>query len=638
MSSASLAGSFVAGASPPIENDPCPSCINMNMGMGLPLPAGMSTGPYGAGTGMPAGAMSDGGLPNGFIDGGMMGPPLSGATQGQANNSSIGSTNDIAKKILSYFPEGDSKKGLQEYLSILGAEKYIAGDASVGGSNAGMAGYFSARFSDFKNSCVRDAARAFYNDVNTELQAKVPQDAACRNPDGMQNFSNMAKFMEKITACHSQRAGISSVAGKGPYKDLEPGWLWRLALKHSKGDPNSAMFLIGMCGHDDTAQGLYAYEDKSDSALDSIRQQVEVEKKSKAKLDDQAKELAKNYDINQEKIYALTSQAAAYNQHIKTLQQQKSLQKVMACPAGNSGFYAPESLGVGADIPDQVKKDVQRIQGDIGGAKNIPGKYYHVYGSAFMACQLIQNGISPAKAELVQKQAARLYRGVRMCASNADNITLAKMNRHMLEPLEVKYKTKDPVQLALSSAKAILSSNVKCKEFKTFSSECSYLMSLAIPPDMLGTPEFEMTDEMISKKVYAKSASSDAAELYNSWYLGGGTVAGKQIPCSDIRVWGPGDLTDPSKSFFDKLSKPKDWTDERYKSASQKLATWDVDFMWTIAQHEAGAKFAGQACKMRGPNEKPLAGICPAGPPDGVSQWSGFPGTTQLSDTQKGVR
>ncbi|WP_277578766.1 hypothetical protein [Bdellovibrio svalbardensis] len=557
--------------------------------------------------------------------------------------SSLSSTGEAAKKFLSYLPNGETRKGLEEYVSIIGAEKF-KGDGSLVMANTGMAAYFTEKFTDPKNSCVRDAARSFYEDVAEQLKSKTPQQPGCINTGDGVFTEGKGSVYSNTSACPSAgRANLHSVAGQGPYKNLQPGWLWQLALKHSKGDPNSAMFLIGMCGHDDTSQGTYAYEDSSPQGLDELRQQCLFNKNIKSKLDSEIKDLAKNYDINQEKIYSLSAQSNKYTMEIKALENQKSVQRLMDCPSESSGFYAPQSLGTTADIPAGIKQEVQKIQGDIGGAQNIPAKYYHVYGSAFMACQLIQHGMSLKKTELVQKQAARLYRGIRMCSSTQDFSSEIKTFEAEMAPLSKKYKMTDPVKLALAVAKQIRTGKIKCDGeggFEKAPPECGYISNYSIPAYLLTSTEFEISDESIAKKVANRFANADAAALYKKWYFGGGTVAGNKLPCSDIRVWGPSDLLEPTKSFFGKLSKPEGWSNERFKKASQKLATWDVDFKWTIAQHEAGAQFAGQTCKKREPNEKPLAGICPGGPPDGKTKWSPSTGDQpdHHSSSTEGIR
>jgi len=77
---------------------------------------------------------------------------------------------------------------------------------------------------------------------------------------------------------------------------------------------------------------------------------------------------------------------------------------------------------------------------------------------------------------------------------------------------------------------------------------------------------------------------------------GGNIVAGQQLPCTDIRLMGPRDLMEPEKGVLSTIFRPKGWAKERYEAATKELATWDVDFEWTVAQHAAGTKFGANAC------------------------------------------
>jgi hypothetical protein len=115
----------------------------------------------------------------------------------------------------------------------------------------------------------------------------------------------------------------------------------------------------------------------------------------------------------------------------------------------------------------------------------------------------------------------------------------------------------------------------------------------------LGIAELEPSEiDIVKKKIATAWASKDAALLYDKWYFGGGSILGKQIPCTDIKgLRGPTDLMNPTQSFMGRMSKPSGWSDERYKAATQKLATWDMDFEWTIAQHEAGSRAGANMCK-----------------------------------------
>ncbi|UYL07816.1 hypothetical protein B9G69_012245 [Bdellovibrio sp. SKB1291214] len=514
--------------------------------------------------------------------------------QSDATLSPIATANDVVTKMLDKLPDGETKNGLKEYVSILGAKEY--GNAGAGGSNKGLVAYFNNRFSDQKNSCVRTAAISFYDE--------------------------MAKTLEYEKKTKVIRPGISEVSGEGQFKNLAPGWVWKLALKHAKGDPNSAMFLIGICGNDDTGHGQLSYQDSSQEALDQLRLRKQDYLTTKRDLEKRIQELSKNADVNQQEIYDTQKIAAEYGAAIHKLETENSITKNLSCPPQNSGFYAPQSLSKDADIPQSLKNEILETQKTVDGAKRTAGKYYHVYGSAFMACQLIQNGIGPTSASFIQQQAARVYRGVRMCES----VRLLSASDDVEKTFK-KYKVHSKPDLAMKVIEAIKSKKLDCEHiynnktgtYAEIPPECKIIYEAGYSPSMF-TEVDGVGAEQIQKKLIGMGRNSDAASLYKSWYLGGGSIQGKKIPCSDIRMFGPNNLMKPDANFFDKLSKPDGWSDERYRAASQKLATWDNDFKWTIAQHKAGAEFAGKNCKKRAPGEKPLKGICPEGPPDGEAQ------------------
>lgn len=522
-----------------------------------------------------------------------------------AEGAAIDSTADSVKSLIEKIPNGHLKSGLRDYANILTHSPYQS-DGAVKDSNAGLVSYFVASFEHPKNSCVRDAALPFYTEVAEVLRNKTYQNPDCNSGEFIPDYG-----------C-SVRPGIHSQVGKDEFKDLETGWLWKLAMKHAKGDPNSAMFLVGICGHDDANRSYMSFEDSSESALQELQEEIKYLQDEKKNLQTEIAQKMKNVDKNEKAILRLSNQLSNLNTQIAELKSKNSLDRNMSCPEKDTGFYAPGSLGEKADIPDSLKKDISTIQGQDGGA-NIPAKHYHVYGAAFMACQLIQNGWSKTEATVLQKQAARAYRGVRMCEVVSDRLNTAQELENLFSQFSKQVKKANPEQIAVYAANRVRKNQVTCKFSSTVGEhlppECQLLDLYDIPPSNLLSGELELTDEQIKDKARAFSKSIDAATLYRDWYMGGEKVLGTQMPCSDIRVWGPSDLMNPNKGFFNRLSRPSGWSDIRYSEASRKLATWDVDFKWTIAQHEVGAQFAGENCKKRGPNEKPLKGICPQGPP-----------------------
>jgi hypothetical protein len=557
-------------------------------------------------------------------------------TVGSSEPSAVSESNSVIDKVVAKLPNGETKKGLQEYLEILGLKEYKGGGAGI--SNRGLQAYFDAKFGDNKNNCVRTAAVSFYQDIAKTLKAQTEslvKPEACESTPS-QGFDY---------GCSVGRPRLSQVTDQDQFKGLAPGWVWQLALKHAKGDPNSAMFLIGICGHDDASKGTLLYQDYSEKALDDLKDQRQVQLKSVAEIEAKIKELSKNYDVNREEIEYFQQMYLSAKNAVSQTEKAKSIERYMVCPPMRSGYYAPQSLGKSADIPESFKTEIIDTQKNVDNARNTPGKYYHVYGAAFMACQLVQNGMSPSKAVFIQKQAARFYRGSRMC----DAVKVMTQNTDYYKDMLKKYKVSSMEDLAIKSVEAIKNKKIDCNATDPNESpltakslkECSLVYEVGYPPEMIVSGTAVPTADDIKKKLAGKYRESDAAELYKSWYAGGGTAFGKNVPCTDMRIWGPHDLMKPDANFFDKLSKPTGWTDERYRKASQKLATWDEDFKWTIAQHKAGAEFAGKNCKKRAPGEKPLKGICPQGPPDGVTEYNRYEKGSDLSSpasAQKGTQ
>jgi hypothetical protein len=561
------------------------------------------------------------------------GRPTSQEENSTQAKSVVSGTEDMAKKLISYIPDSDTKRGLKAYAEALGFNSYSGFDGSVGSGNHGLGDYFAKRYSNKKKTCVREAAVSFYSDIAAYLNKRA---AAPRKeyewPQGYMQATEIVPFYD-FDQSATYRAKLNESIGSGKYANYEPGWVWNLALKHANGDPNSALFLIGMCGHDDTQQGAKVASDNSERAQNEVRimqdNTREKIKKMQMRLDGIK---AKYSDKNEQEIVRdeLQYNILDSKRWLESLKKSKGTIVQLECPPTSSAFYGAKSLGESADIPTELKNElIETFQG--AGAKDTSSKYYHVYGSAFMACQLIQNGVSPTVASTLQQQAARVYRGIRMCEATNAKARMSKENQDIENALFEKYKTKDPIKFVAQIAKD--RTLIKKCNAGEYSQECIYLQNLDFPIYTLAeSEEFEIDEKSIQKKIDGRLSLNDAASLYRHWYLGGTKVAGQTLPCSDLRVLGPTNLKEPMDSFFGRISKPKEWSDERYKNASKKIATWDADFKWTIVQHKAGAEFAGKVCKKRGPNEPPLKGICPENA--GVSNSNG---TAPSSNPVKGT-
>lgn len=578
-------------------------------------------------------------LVGGFIQTEESMPNIAG--DGKPKKTTVSTMNDLAKGFVEKIPDsmltGEEKLALYGYLDLLGAKEYVD-DESVGGSNRGINAYFHSLWentadqgdhyisfgglgdndefrgrsskSSSLNQCFRDRALNFYRDVSVRLKTtqknpeteedKIRCDVLGKNAPG--KTSNLVDY-----GCPKGRPGLFSKIGDKDSKDLEPGWLWKLALKNTNGNAYAAMHLIGMCGHDDTAQSELGYTDESEAAKSEIFEKLKDLKSKKIDLEKKVKSAAQNISLEPDEFSRISREFERILKQIRYTQRQKGVRRVLSCPPQSSAFYAPGGLAEDADISPELKNKISKIQNPNGNLK-IPAKHYHVYGSAFMACSLITNGFDPKKAVTVQKQAARVYRGTRMCESSNRLLEEAKEFENTLGK-SAKRSSKTTEDFIVDSLKYFDLDEGKCT---AKDDETNKICKKAF--NMFGEATFVMKADpaLAKRKILNRMARLDAAQLYNSWYVGGGSVFGKKIPCTDIRLGGPQDLMNANNSIALITGRPDGWSKERYDVATKHLATWDVDFEWTVAQHEAGAKFAAKNCKKNKPGENPFQNLCSA--------------------------
>lgn len=89
-------------------------------------------------------------------------------------------------------------------------------------------------------------------------------------------------------------------------------------------------------------------------------------------------------------------------------------QEFSFCPPEDSFFYYPQGLAAAADISNELKTAIARIQAPKKGATVLPAKAYHVYAAAFLTCELISNQMNRYFAENLQIYAAQTYREIRI--------------------------------------------------------------------------------------------------------------------------------------------------------------------------------------------------------------------------------
>lgn len=505
------------------------------------------------------------------------------------------------KMSISVLPDTEMTVGLREYFKAVNFDAYSS-DTSVTAGNEGIAQRSKNLFES--NSCFRQKAIDFYSEI-----------------------------LILDTKYISKRPTLKMVSGHGDAEALSPGWLWDLAMKHSRGDPGAAIALIGLCGHDDTSQGQYLYEvqeSEKERAKSKFLKQI---KDTRLEI----KQLLKKTSGSAE-----TKQLEAMDLHLsvveKYAEKKDRVYQRFYCPTRSSILYLPQSLGEKVDISNKLKNKIVALQAPNADADRLPAKYYHVYGSALISCQMLEAGATPEATRTIAPMATKVYRTLHAC-----NTT--KKSLYAKEQLEQAYRQYAHfkkgsrtereqsfhdfwMQITERAAKGEI-----CKgELEPYNIYSTGLTIFTYNPK----GEFGPKDttypcgtlsgilsgkvELLQRDFQRLERKIDGAQLYRDWYLGGLQIHNFTTPCAGIRIGGPADLENPrikvrtNRGSTVEVSKPTDWSDARYEAAIDTLKTWEVDREWTAEQHRIGAEFAIQHCKKQEPTKDRFRGLCSENP------------------------
>lgn len=430
--------------------------------------------------------------------------------------SQVASMGESVIAAIARLPEGPSKAGLTRYLQIISPHSY-ADDYNVGTGNQGIQGFFEHHFAT--NDCFAETAFRFYSEVKKRNTSET-------------------------------RPTLKDISGEGAHVKNAKGWVMSLALRFTNGDKNKALALIGLCGHDDTNQGVYN------------NKRVEDKLRSEGWGD--------------EDLFSY----------------EEGLEDYKLCPVQASDFYLPQSLGASADVSVELKAQISRIQGE-GKAEKLPAKYYHVMGASFLTCQMIEAGLRPQLAVGLQELAARAYRGIRLCMKT--NYDYELFRQILKEPVI----TNRPAGVTLDQQVK----NLLLRDY--FNGSCvnvhkGLICTLLQSADsgIVRPPSDGAQQEYYISKINGLVDRIMAAGLYGSWYLAGHGLL-KSLPCTDAQVLGPNPRLG---EFVDKLKLNLNicgygLSPEACRKSLQIIETWKVDFTWTVAQHRVGAKFAQKNCR-----------------------------------------
>lgn len=439
----------------------------------------------------------------------------------------VSSTSKIALTVIDTLPESGVKSGLKRYYELVDPSTY-GQDQNVAISNSGISNYFEGQF--FSNACFAEKALLFYRDVRATTRSSQKQESN----DVRHNRPSLG-----------DKSGVNR-------KDLPAGWLFSKALKYSHGNPNAALTLIGMCGHDDQKQGYF-----DNNAVTQL----------------------------------LTQKGIPYRELYSPVEEQ--YYEETPCPPETADFFIAGALSAKADIPEKLKKKILEVQYPGKKPTQIASKNYHVLGAAFMTCQMIEAGLSPFLAVRVETTAASIYRGIRLCQeiekpaalffALQKNPEVKKRPRHL-------HFDEFVLQKALERGKS--KSCLKQQDLRD--PFCELLKASGAPLDTSLPRLEERARELIQNNLDKLIASG----LYASWHVSG-EVAGINLPCGRDQLLGPHPIM---KWLVSQANWPLNicgggLTSTACRRALDKIKTWELDFDWTVSQHLAGAQFAAEVCK-----------------------------------------
>jgi hypothetical protein len=347
--------------------------------------------------------------PGGPIGSSFSGSPDEAQWEAQKAKLRKNSVVEASKTLDSLIPNvpgsGPVRNLIRDYQSVLRPEAY-ADPTMVGATNAGLNQLTRAFGSDPQ---LAARIKAFYVEVATIDMAEP-------------------KFKPDPVHPLGSRANLSQVAGDAEHPGLKPGWLLQLALKHAGADGNLALRMIGVCGHDDVTQSSIPVPVPVAERDRRYREQVRFLSSS---ITDLEKTISKTPRKDPQRS-VLEEYLRGAKRRLDSTTLEQFATEPLHCPPQDSAFYLPRSLGPEFDVPDDLKGRIVKAQapsdltkGLEAGRKpgaSIPSKYYHVYGAALVACEMIARGHSPTLVSSMSRLLGYAYRTERMTTTAGTSV------------------------------------------------------------------------------------------------------------------------------------------------------------------------------------------------------------------------
>lgn len=422
-------------------------------------------------------------------------------------------------------------------------------------ANGGVVSDYQLKMAN--NPCFAVLVSTFYDEIRRDFNISTDQDDTL--PNG--------------------RPSLNARAGQGSFSDVEPGELWKRALKKANNDPNLALELIGYCGHDDVFQNA---EDNIISTQNRAQALMSVDYLRSASEQNYISDMTAASSTGEVMNFLNTSNGVLFQSLRQEVQKGQNLYTRVACPARNSKFYVPGALDKDAVLPTDFVNEVARLQAPTQGAQALPGKAYHTNFAAVLSCRLKSRcGLPHELVRQISSGLVSTYRNVRLTALTGKYLKLKEM-------IEKKF------QVSWNDRQEMSELDNEIKQY--IEAEDEAVFDLQMDNELI-----EIVDQFKFKLKWDKIKDFiDASLYYRGGQLNQNTTlmplsAGRD-PYYDSSRWGS--LGRPPQSYC------PGWSEERCNKARNRYETWVKDKEWSVKQNLLGVDFALNKCPSQ---EKPLS-------------------------------
>ncbi len=400
-----------------------------------------------------------------------------------------------------------------------------------------------------------------------------------------------------------------AVYGRSGASDLgsssQNGDIWKTASKYCGNQPDLCISLIGICGHDDN---------------------VENPKENYVSVCFEGKDV--------ENIYAAVDKDCLKKQP-------QTISGTFSCPQKGSNLFRQGGIP-GLEISSALRSQIAREQAPgIPEAKalaTLPHKYYHLYGSSFLTCKMIQDGLAPNKAVEVERMTSLLYRAMRVCDMARKNMgnysRVVERMKVASQPVADIDFSDDPVNIAADWNKnsvlvtQYLMGRIRAGDVKLLSSiglvgddvsdlnaqdkivlneKAKKYPGIVLAGYLTKVDHKKMSDKELQARLEATYGKDGAAIFLNTfkdlrsklkWAGTGGRILGSLTGMDEMENLG--EVAPCIQNALLNYTTEHEYQCKSFQNcgdAEKKLGTYHADFLQSDRLHQMGSAFAKKNCK-----------------------------------------